>query len=73
VLLAKKILEIKKQVYLPFFKRFMVTDSGAFRAKVNQILSWGPEVIVPCHGLVVRSKAAETLLETLLGGGSSSG
>jgi len=51
----------------------MVTDSGAFRAKVNQILSWGPEVIVPCHGLVVRSKAAETLLETLLGGGSSSG
>lgn len=54
------------QVYLPFFKRFMVTDKAAFAAKVNQILGWGVEVIVPCHGEVVRSGASQALRETLL-------
>lgn len=55
------------KVYLPFFKKFMVTDSGAFALKVNEILGWGIETIVPCHGEIVRSGATETLRETLLG------
>lgn len=55
------------KVYLPFFKKFMVTDSGAFALKVNQILGWGIETIVPCHGEIVRGGATETLREALLG------
>lgn len=47
----------------------MVTDSGAFALKVNQILGWGIETIVPCHGDVVRDGATEKLRETLLGKG----
>lgn len=47
----------------------MVTDSGAFALKVGQILEWGIETIVPCHGDVVRHGATETLRETLLGKG----
>ncbi|CAM9223888.1 unnamed protein product [Scytosiphon promiscuus] len=57
------------KVYRPFFNRFMVTDRGAFAVKVNQILGWGIETIVPCHGDVVRSGATEALRETLLGKG----
>lgn len=56
-------------MYLPFFKRFMVTDRGVFEDKVNRILAWGIEIIVPCHGDVVRTGATEALRETLLGKG----
>ncbi|CAM9785945.1 unnamed protein product [Laminaria digitata] len=55
------------KVYLPFYKRFMVTDKEAFSAKVKYILDWGIETIVPCHGDIVRSGASEVLRETLLG------
>eukprot|EP00752_Nemacystus_decipiens_P003871 g3561.t1 len=61
------------KVYLPFFKRFMVTDEAAFASKVNKILDWGVETIVPCHGRVVRSEASKALRETLLGGAGASG
>lgn len=66
---------MKNKVYLPFFKRFMVTDKAAFASKVDKILGWGVETIVPCHGHVVRSGASEALRETLLGprGTASSG
>jgi hypothetical protein len=48
------------RVYLPFYKRFMVGKSGERRRKyedaVATVLSWQPEVIVPCHGDVVRGR-----------------
>ncbi|CAN0482288.1 unnamed protein product [Ectocarpus sp. 12 AP-2014] len=37
----------------------MVTDGEAFASKVNQILDWGVETIVPCHGGIVRSGAPQ--------------
>lgn len=58
---------MSNQVYLPFYKRFMVTDKGQFEAKVNRILDWGIETIVPCHGFVVRTGATNMLREQLLG------
>ncbi|CAM9511534.1 unnamed protein product [Ascophyllum nodosum] len=57
------------RVYLPFFKRFMVTDDRALAARVNRILDWGIDVIIPCHGDVVRSGASQALRERLLGAG----
>lgn len=45
----------------------MVTDRGQFEAKVSEILGWGIEMIVPCHGFVVRTDAAQMLREQLLG------
>ena len=50
----------------------MVTDKEAFLAKVESILDWGIETIVPCHGDIVRTGASEVLRETLLGGKKSS-
>lgn len=55
------------KVYLPFYKRFMVTDRGQFEAKVNEILGWDIEIIVPCHGFVVRTGATRMLRKQLLG------
>ncbi|CBJ26449.1 conserved hypothetical protein [Ectocarpus siliculosus] len=55
------------KVYLPFYKKFMVTDGEAFVSKVNQILDWGVETIVPCHGGIVRSGAPQALRQQLLG------
>lgn len=49
----------------------MVTDNAAFASKVDQILGWEIETIVPCHGHIVRSGATEALRETLLGSRAS--
>jgi len=51
------------QVYLPFYKRFMVGGSGSrrrvqYEAAVSRVLAWAPEVLVPCHGDVVRGSEA---------------
>lgn len=45
----------------------MVTDKKRFEAKVNEILGWGIEVIVPCHGDIVRKDASAVLRERLVG------
>lgn len=57
------------QVYYPFYKRFMITDKAGFDAKVKSILDWGIELIIPCHGNVVRNGASEVFREMLLGAG----
>mmetsp|Transcript_38477 Transcript_38477/g.77587 ORF Transcript_38477/g.77587 Transcript_38477/m.77587 type:complete len:210 (-) Transcript_38477:24-653(-) len=49
------------RVYLPFYKRFMVGGRSSLRRvryeeRVQQILDWEPEVMVPCHGDVLRGK-----------------
>ena len=48
------------KIYLPFYKRFMVGKRGERRRKYEEavatVLRWQPEVIVPCHGDVVRGK-----------------
>jgi hypothetical protein len=48
------------KVYLPFYKRVMVGRRGErrdrYNAAVAQLLAWEPEVIVPCHGDVVRGQ-----------------
>ncbi|CAM9637297.1 unnamed protein product [Ectocarpus sp. 4 AP-2014] len=54
------------KVYLPFYKKFVVTDGEAFASKVNQILDWGVETIVPCHGGIVRSGAPQQALRQQL-------
>lgn len=48
------------KLYLPFYKRLMVGKGGERRRKYEEavatVLRWQPEVIVPCHGDVVRGK-----------------
>jgi hypothetical protein len=48
------------KVYLPFYKNLMVGKSGERRAKyekaVAKVLSWNAEVIIPCHGDVIRGE-----------------
>ena len=49
------------EIFLPFYKNLMVGPSKSERRKkyelvVNKILAWEPEVIVPCHGDVIRGK-----------------
>jgi len=47
-------------VYKPFYKIFMVGTSGERRERyeecVKTLLSWKPDIIVPCHGDVIRGK-----------------
>lgn len=45
----------------------MVTDKARFAAKVEGVLRWNVEMIIPCHGDVVRAGASQALRETLLG------
>ena len=46
------------KVYLPFYKNFMVGKNNIRREKyekvINKLLDWNPEVIVSCHGDVIR-------------------
>lgn len=48
------------KIYLPFYKNFMVGSRGQRREKyekaVRKLLSWEPEVIIPCHGDVIKGK-----------------
>jgi hypothetical protein len=46
------------KVYLPFYKQFMVGNEGIrrekFNAIVNRILSLDIEVLIPCHGDIIK-------------------
>jgi hypothetical protein len=48
------------KIYLPFYKTFMVGKSGLLRQKydelVSRILSWNTEIIIPCHGDIIRGE-----------------
>ena len=49
------------RIFLPFYKKLMVGSKGSDRRNkyeiaVNKILAWEPEIIVPCHGDVIRGK-----------------
>jgi len=49
------------KVFLPFYKKLMVGKKGSIRRQkydmaVQKILAWECEVIVPCHGDVIRGK-----------------
>jgi hypothetical protein len=45
------------QVYLPFFKNLMVRDKDSYLKMVSTVLNdWQPELIIPCHGDLVRGK-----------------
>mmetsp|Transcript_2104 Transcript_2104/g.9221 ORF Transcript_2104/g.9221 Transcript_2104/m.9221 type:complete len:307 (-) Transcript_2104:92-1012(-) len=41
------------QVFLPFYKAFMVKDAPRLRQRMQQILSWDFNTIVPCHGFII--------------------
>ena len=48
------------KVYWPFYQRFMVGKANERREKyseaVRKVLSWDIEVIIPCHGDVIKGK-----------------
>mmetsp|Transcript_15214 Transcript_15214/g.21211 ORF Transcript_15214/g.21211 Transcript_15214/m.21211 type:complete len:323 (+) Transcript_15214:108-1076(+) len=47
------------QVYLPFYKKFMVGNGERrpkFNRAVQKVLNWDADMIVPCHGDVIRGK-----------------
>ncbi|CAM9695402.1 unnamed protein product, partial [Phaeothamnion confervicola] len=46
------------QVYLPFYKRLMVSDRSKYEKCVETVLAWDFETLVPCHGLVIRGSDA---------------
>ncbi len=42
------------RIYLPFYKRVMVgSRRDVFVKRVETLLAWEPEIIIPCHGDVV--------------------
>ncbi|CAM9770573.1 unnamed protein product, partial [Heterosigma akashiwo] len=41
------------EVYLPFYKNLMITDKGEFQKRVDNVLGWEFERIIPCHGSIV--------------------
>jgi hypothetical protein len=49
------------KIFLPFYKRLMVGSKGSerrvkYEVAVKKVLAWEPEIIVPCHGDVIRGK-----------------
>jgi Domain of unknown function (DUF4336) len=49
------------KIFLPFYKKLMVGSKGSERREkyeiaVSKILAWEPQIIVPCHGDVIRGK-----------------
>lgn len=62
------------RVYLPFYKKLMVGSNGERRdrymERVATLLGWGVEIIVPCHGDVVRGRelCQKVLQRHFLGG-----
>jgi hypothetical protein len=50
------------RVYLPFYRNFMVRDREAYDGALRKMEKWGIVKIVPCHGLLVTSRAKEALL-----------
>ena len=45
------------KIYLPFYKRFMVTDKQRYKELVTMIIDeWDVHVLVPCHGDIIRGK-----------------
>ena len=49
------------KIFLPFYRRLMVGSNGSERRKkyeiaVNKLLAFEPEIIIPCHGDVIRGK-----------------
>ncbi|CAE7366198.1 unnamed protein product [Symbiodinium natans] len=45
------------KIYLPFYKRFMVTSPGSLNAVLDAVAEWKPEKLLPCHGRYVPSGA----------------
>mmetsp|Transcript_29165 Transcript_29165/g.93361 ORF Transcript_29165/g.93361 Transcript_29165/m.93361 type:complete len:188 (-) Transcript_29165:157-720(-) len=41
------------QIYLPFYKRFMVTDKERLEERMQQVEAWDFDTILPCHGFVL--------------------
>eukprot|EP00529_Nitzschia_sp_RCC80_P031727 CAMPEP_0113459100 /NCGR_PEP_ID=MMETSP0014_2-20120614/10272_1 /TAXON_ID=2857 /ORGANISM="Nitzschia sp." /LENGTH=357 /DNA_ID=CAMNT_0000350661 /DNA_START=355 /DNA_END=1428 /DNA_ORIENTATION=+ /assembly_acc=CAM_ASM_000159 len=45
------------RIYLPFYKNLMIRDKDSYSKMVSTVLDeWEPELIVPCHGDVIRGK-----------------
>ena len=54
------------KVYLPFYRRFMVTRPDVFRAATARVLAWDFRAVLPCHGRYVDQGAREILREHLV-------
>jgi Domain of unknown function (DUF4336) len=45
------------KIYLPFYKNFMIRDEESYSMMVSTVLdNWKPELIIPCHGDLIRGK-----------------
>lgn len=42
-------------IYLPFYKRFMIRDAARFEAAKRRVLGWDFDRVLPCHGLVLQT------------------
>ena len=54
------------RVYLPFYRKAMVTDATRFAAKRDALLGGDAfDAVLPCHGAFVASGGAELIAEHL--------
>ncbi|BDA49772.1 hypothetical protein COCOBI_14-3920 [Coccomyxa sp. Obi] len=54
------------RVYLPFYRRFMISDKGEYDEATRRIFKeWNFEAILPCHGDFVPSNGKEVLRKHL--------
>ena len=55
------------QIYRPFYNAFMAGDDSTFNKRLDTILSFDWDLMVPCHGEPIAGADAKPTLERHLG------
>ena len=55
------------QIYKPFYNSFMAGDPAVFNARLDTVLSFDWDLLVPCHGEPIAGPTAKPTLERHLG------
>eukprot|EP00898_Chlorokybus_atmophyticus_P007052 jgi/Chlat1/7348/Chrsp59S06972 len=51
------------RVYLPFYKKFMITRPELFKDSLDRVLAWDWDALLPCHGKFVPTGGKQALKE----------
>jgi glutaredoxin len=53
------------EVYLPFYKQFMICDRSRFKTAVDRIVAWDFDSVLPCHGTYIAQGGKEAFVKHL--------
>ena len=54
------------EVYLPFYRKYMVDRPEAFRAASDRVLGWDFDAMLPCHGSFIGHGAKDVMRKHLV-------